>query len=422
MLPRPLKNVKKYTDSISLSEIKRSYSNPFYSNTTYIILSSMMGSTIGLIYWIIAARYYPEETVGVATAIISLIGLIVSISLIGLDQSLIRYFPDWDKSKIVTTTLLITSTLSALMGLFTIEFARYLSPSLTIIDQSGTIIFLIFVILQCSSGIMSNAFIAMRKARYTFIQTIIMSSRLILLVVFISLGVAGILLSWALSYAIASLVAIYLLYELGIRIKKIDYAFVKESFGFSIGIYVFGNLNSFPLMILPLLVLNLLGAVASANYYIASSFAMIASIIISACNTSLFVEGSHGERLKESVFKSLLASTGLLIPLTIGVYLGGGFLLSLLGKSYATGGFELLKLLLIANLFNIPYGAYYTILKIQKNIKRLIELGALNCIFTLGLCYLLMQMYGLNGIGYASILANGIEIIIILPLMMRGLV
>ena len=50
-----------------------------------------------------------------------------------------------------------------------------------------------------------------------------------------------------------------------------------------------------PNLILPIMVLNVLGAEQAAYYYIAYAIAALLFMIPGAISTSLFVEGSHGE-------------------------------------------------------------------------------------------------------------------------------
>ncbi|MDW5562370.1 MAG: oligosaccharide flippase family protein [Methanomassiliicoccus sp.] len=397
----------------SWKELKKMMKNPFYSNSIYIILSTLVSNGIGLIFWIVAAQYYPEDIVGLATVLISLSGLVVTISRMGLDQSLVRFFPCGDQSKIFSTSLIVTTATALLMGAVLIGTTSIWSPTLSGISMVSVVLFLLLVLFQGGAGIVSNAFIALRKAKFTLTQNIIMGSRLLLLVPFITFGVVGILLSWVVSFAISVAIALYLLFAMKIELKGVDRSFLKSSFRFSTGNYISGTLSTLPGLILPILVLNELGAGASANYYIASSFAAIASIIPNAFNTSLFVEGSHGEDLKRTAARSLVASIGLLIPVTLGVYLGGGYLLGLLGKGYATEGLELLELLLVACILNIPYYTYYTMAKIQKRMLVLIALGLINCLAVIVLSYFLLNGYGLDGIGYAWIATNIFEAVIV---------
>ena len=67
-------------------------------------------------------------------------------------------------------------------------------------------------------------------------------------------------------------------------------------------------------MILPIMVLNVLGAEQAAYYYIAYAIAALHFMIPNAISMLLFVEGSHGEALKRTVVKSLVTIFSLLVP------------------------------------------------------------------------------------------------------------
>ncbi len=60
------------------------------------MLNSITGSGIGFIFWIVAAKFYSTEVVGITTALLSSITLITMFSFLGFDQSIIR-FPSGDK-------------------------------------------------------------------------------------------------------------------------------------------------------------------------------------------------------------------------------------------------------------------------------------------------------------------------------------
>jgi O-antigen/teichoic acid export membrane protein len=405
---------------LSWKEIKRLLNDPFYSNSAYLMLSFLVASGIGLLFWIAAASFYTQSEVGIATAIISLSGLVVIISRLGFDQALIRFIPKGDKSKIFSTTVIVTTGFALLIGAILVGTIGLWSPSLA---MSGyiAILFLALAVLQSIFMMMDNTFVALRKAQLSFVDSLIMGSRLILLLPLLALGFVGILSSYILATAISILVCTYLLYRLGIRLRRIDWSFLRRSFKFSAGNYVYAILTNFPYNVIPILILSYLGAESTASYYIAASICAIASLIPRAFNTSLFVEGSHGVELKKTVIKSLTASIILLIPVIVLIYIGGSFILGLLGEGYTTEGLELLKLLLISSLVVIPYATYSIILNIHKNVRMLIILGLINCVSLSLLSYLLMHIYGLAGVGYAWILASLISSAIAIIVARRNL-
>ncbi len=65
--------------------------NPLYRNSIFLMLSSTVGAGTGFIFWIIAARLYSTEDVGLSSAIVSVMRLLMLLSFVGLDIGLIRY-------------------------------------------------------------------------------------------------------------------------------------------------------------------------------------------------------------------------------------------------------------------------------------------------------------------------------------------
>jgi len=131
------------------------------------------------------------------------------------------------------------------------------------------------------------------------------------------------------------------------------------------------------------------------------------------------VEGSHGEALKKNALKSLFAVFSLLAPGVIILYFLGGFLLGLIGKTYAAGGLELLRLMALSSFFVAINSIYFSIKKIQKDVKSLIFLSALIFALLIGLSYVFMPRFGIHGVGYAWLLAYGLSSLIVGALVKR---
>src|SRR5712692_394265 len=66
---------------------------PLYRNGYALILSSAMTSGLGAVYWIIAARNYSVEDVGINSAAISAMMFLAGISQLNLMSALVRFVP-----------------------------------------------------------------------------------------------------------------------------------------------------------------------------------------------------------------------------------------------------------------------------------------------------------------------------------------
>jgi len=392
----------------SYKKMKKYLKDPLYKNSIYILLTMVMSGLIGFLYWIIAAKYYSPDVVGINTALISSMNLIVLLSYLGLDQSIIRFFPEGNKFNIFVTSIIIIVLSNLILGIIFIFGIEIFSPNLVIV-KNFAFPFLISLLAFSLTQPTAQTFIALRKSQYYFYQNIFLGLRLIL--IFIPfLGKFGIFISFGVSAIIATIFSFYYIYKLDLgkpvktKLLIIDLDYLKSSFNFSMGNYFLIILLTAPNYLLPIIVLNVLGSEQTASYYISYNIASVLFFISAAFSTSLFVEGSHGESLKLNAIKTLKATFLVLIPLAVLLFYYGGLLLNLIGKSYLNG-FELLRLIVISSFFYSVCMIFFSIRRIQKKMKDLIIASSLIFVLIIGLSYPLLLKYGINGIGYAFIIS-----------------
>lgn len=189
-------------------------------------------------FWVVAAKLYSVEEVGQATALISSLGLIMLISRLGFDLSLIRFGLNDDQSKVFNTSLFIT-TLAA----FAIAFIYSLIPNLSQVSLTSNFsyfaLFTIITVFNSITLITGNMFCALRKGYHYFIQTVIVSMRLFLLFLLVNFKGFGIFLALGICYILSSLFSLWILNkEVKINIFEFDKKFVKASCKFSLGSFL----------------------------------------------------------------------------------------------------------------------------------------------------------------------------------------
>ncbi|OEC86113.1 MULTISPECIES: lipopolysaccharide biosynthesis protein [Methanobacterium] len=401
-----------------IKKFKLYLKDPLYKNSFFLLLSSISNGAIGFVFWIIAAKMYPQEDIGITTALISSMTLIVILSGVGLDQSLIRFFPERDKNSIFNT-IILTSIISSIM--FAIIFLAGIniwSPKLIIIIEY-TPLFILFISANTLSSLIGITFIASRKANFYFLETLLLGSKILLLVPLVFLGYMGLFISFALPFLISTIFLLFLPFKFNMKPLNIDVSFLKESIYFSSGSYITNLLMTTPSQIISLITLNVLGAKLTADYFMAYSISSLLFMIPYSFSSSLFVEGSHGEPLHKKTLKSLLGMFSILIPMVLFFYFFGAFFLEFLGKNYLEG-LSLLKILSLSSFFVAVCSTYISLKKIQKDVKSLILLGGLIFVFTIGLSYLFMHIFGLIGIGYAWFTGYGLCTIIILIIIWKN--
>ncbi len=396
--------------AIRNGNIRQYVRDPFYSNSLFLMLSSAVAAIIGLTFWIVAGQFYSKADIGIMTVAISISGLISTISKLGLDQSLIRFIPEGDKSSLFSTFIIITTALSTffsacaiLIGLIWVD---------TTIPTNNLLLLIPLIILTTISTDICSAFTALRVSKYNVIHNILLSSRLALIIPLSLLGSNGMLLSFIGAYLISIVISAPFLIKQGIALTNINNSFLKKSLNFSIGSYASGLLQVAPNLIMPMLVFATLGASSAADFYIVFSFISMLSIIPAACNTSLFVEGSHGASLLSSVKKTILTMIALLTLASATIFFFGDIFLGLVGKDYTMSGLGLLRLMAMSSFPVAIFGTCIAILKTKNRLRPLILLSGGNCITLLSSSYMLSLYVGLNGIGYAWIMSHAISSIV----------
>ena len=384
----------------NFNEVRQHFQEPLIRNSFFIMASSFVAAGFGFFFWMIAARLYSQAQVSVATALMSSMGLLILISRLGLDQSVIRFFPSRDKNRVLGTAIIVPTAVALGAGLIFIAAIDVISPELAVVRTVAPL-YLIFLGAYSITWVLEGALNALRKSEYYFTLNLLYGSRILFLVPLVFLGAMGIFSAFGLSFVLGLALALVLLARCSVRpAPGIDRAFLREAWQFSAGAYVAGILMSAPNMVIPIMVLHVLGAESTANYYITYAIVSILFMIPYAFTTSLFVEGSHGGEMKKSVLRTLAGMFALLIPAIIGLSLFGEQILDLIGKDYVEGA-ALLQVLALSALFVSVCQTFISIAKVRSDIRSLIILSGFVSVALLGLGYTLMHRFGLIGMGYA---------------------
>jgi len=392
------------------------------------MLNTGVMALFGFFFWIINARLYSTEQVGIGTTLISTMTLLSSFSILGLGDGLIRYLPVSEfKNKNINTSFTIVALTSILISAIFLIFLKTFSPKLLFIKENLTfsLLFILFISLSALNEISEYTFIAYRSSKFLLIKnTISSTAKIILPILLVTLGAYGIFMSMAIATAIAFLLSLALLILRFNYLPKpaINRNVIKQITKFSLGNYTSGFIVGLPSMLMPLLITNLIGAKFSAYYYMDMMIVSLLHIIPMATSQSLFTEGSYNEtELKVHLKKAIKIISMIIIPLIIIVFLFGNYILLAFGKEYSYEGFILLKLLSISGIFisvNVVGG---TILKIKYKIKLMILLSFITAFTILSLSIFLLKtnLFGVIGVGVSWIIGQGVTTLIYLFLIKK---
>lgn len=374
-------------------------SDPMTRNSFFIGVSRAVNKGIGLLFWSVAARYYTIADVGLATAMISSLELIMILSRFGSDITIIRFLPLRNKEAVFNNSLWIPAALSLAISLAYLASIDVLSPDLSFL-KNYFIIYIGISLIRSAILTIGYTMISQRWGGAFLAQNLLLSSRVPLLPISSGLGSMGIFISVGAAYALSLIVSSIQVSKM-VRFRlKIDRGFFKETFRFSSYNYLGSMLNAVPELIFPIMILNILGPEEAARWYVAFCVANIILIIPDAVSTSFFVEGSHGIDMGKGMMKIFSLTSGLLLIPILVLYIWGKPILSLLGTEYALSS-DLLKVLVLASFFVTIYCLYIPIQNICNRVEIVALMSFARFILLLGLGYVLILRYGIIGAGYA---------------------
>lgn len=392
--------------------LKSLYGISLYRNTVYLMLNSAILAIAGFFFWAIAARLYPVEGVGLASAAISAMALLAVFSTLGLTYGLIRFLPGAGEkaNDIINTCFTLGSVTSIALSLIFLAGLPFWSPALLPIREHPLFFaaFIIFTAAMTLQTFAQRSFVAERKTQFALWQGLVFGlSRFIPLVALAALfHTFGIFASWGIAALVAVAISILLFLpkvQAGYRpLPTISKQIVNDMMHFSLANYAADLLWAIPNLVLPLIVINLLGAEPNAYFYIGWAVGSVLFTIPTAASFSLFAEGSYNkERLAGDIKRSLKLILLLLIPAIIIIILVGDKILLLFGSAYSENATRLLQILAISALpVSINY-IYFSIKRVEMKMKSVIVLSAFIAVATLVLSYVLLPQIGILGPGVA---------------------
>jgi O-antigen/teichoic acid export membrane protein len=391
--------------------------NPIFVNSGFLIANSILGSFLGFIFWMLAARFFPTSAVGVGTAYFSTINLLSFLGDLGISVAVIRFAPGM-KSK--RDEFINSSFIFEILGtlFFIIVFSvglNIFAPGLKAISASSFIfgIFIISSLLFSLAQFIDSLFVAFQTTQYLFFRNL---TARILSVIFLLLfkngnGINSIIFSVGLGILISFLISAFAFVPKAIRGFQFGLTFtwslIWEKASYSLSNYFSLFMWNLPTLVYPLLIINLLGASANAFFYMSWMIANVLYIIPTSVSTSSLAEASNQATLDHQVIWKPMALTLIgLIPVVIGMIALSGPILNLFGRSYEAAGRILLIYLIIAvfpytiNSFLITY--YRVIL----DTANLIIISSVISLLSLGFIVVLGLAYGLEGIGLGWLAAQ----------------
>ncbi len=399
--------------------------DPLYRNSLFTMAGTLVLGGLGFVFWILIARLYKTEYVGIATTLISIMTLLSSFTSLGLGSSLMRHLPkSANKNELINSSFVIVTFVAILTSAVFLLGLQTFSPQLLFLRSNllYTVSFTIFIVFCSWNSLVENISMAFRAAGNTLVKNSLISVlKLVLPFALISFGAYGIFASTAAAFALGVLATLVLLiFKFKIRPSiSVNFTLLKATWVYSFANYLTGFMFNMPSLVLPIIILNVLSAKYAAYYYIASMLQSLLQIIPAAASQALLTEGSYNEAdLKKHINKAVITIVVILVPATAIIVFWGNILLQFFGKSYASEAFQFLQLYSVSTIFTALILIANAIMNVKHKTKTLMISNVLAATLTLGLSYACISGK-LVGIGWGWTLGQGIAGLVALFIILR---
>ena len=377
-------------------------------NSLFLVMSTGLQSGTGFIFWIITAHLFSVSDVGKGSALISGMNLIGSLALLGLNIGMGRYLPSArNRDALISSALAMVGVVAAIGALVYILLTPYIAPGLAFVEKS--------LILTVGFALMSAAvavntltdviFIASRKAKFTtFVDGVIAGfGKLILAALLTGLGAYGVFLASALGTvmaAVASLLLIWLVMRVRISLRH-PVQTLKPLIRFSAANYVGNVIVLFDSLIVPIIILDRLGAESSAYFFVVFQMAQIVYTAGLALEQTFLAEGSRADADMRHLRRRSLRLLVFFFVLTAAFMIGvGRWLLLAFGHTYYQHGYlTLIALTIAAGPVSASYW-FQTILRLAGKLRAIIVVNVIAAVVTVATVWF-ASAHGLNAVAWA---------------------
>jgi O-antigen/teichoic acid export membrane protein len=392
--------------------IRHFQTDTLFQNSVYLMLSTLVQAVLGFAFWLLNARLFAPDQIGLASALISASTFIAYLSLLGFNSTFIRFLPTSkqrnDKLNTGLSLVLVMATAVSIMYVIALPM---LAPKLAgVVHTPGLALsFVVLSALGAGNLLTDSVFIAYRAAAYNLLIYSIQSvAKLALPFALVGLGAYGVFASSGLAAAMALFLSAYfMMRRFAYRPRlMVSEQVVRTVWHFSSGSYVANLFNIVPTLVLPVVIVNQLGAVQAGYFYLAFMLANLVYAVPYAVCQSLFAEGSYGDvEFRQLVKRAVVLLTAIIVPAALGLALVGPLILGLFGKAYTGETVQVLVWLAVAAPAVSAYVLGGVLLRLNKQIAEFVVANVLYAVLVSGLA-LLLAPRGLVWVPVAWLVGN----------------
>ncbi|WP_181781553.1 lipopolysaccharide biosynthesis protein [Pseudonocardia pini] len=405
-----------------LSGLRRELSVPLFRNTYALMLNTVLNSGFGLLYWVVAARTYPEAEVGRGNALTSLMLLVSVLTQLNVGQALVRFLPraGTGSQRLVLGAYGVSTAFGVLGAGGVAAYCHLLRPEGDPLHMSwgfglwfvaSTVLWSLFT-LQDSvlTGLRESLWIPVENGLYGVLK-------LVVLVAVAQTAVSdGVFTSWTLPVLglivpVALLIFRRLLPRHVAATREVEEPVDRRVLGrYMAGDYagqVFSQASS---SFLPVLVVALLGPASGAYFLPAQTVFVAINLLTLSITSSLVAEAArdpeHAHLHARAVVRRIAVTV---LPGALVLGLAAPWVLQLYGDAYRANATLLLQLFMASILPRVVVSLFMTLNRLRNRTGVLAGLQLVQSAALIGGVVALYPTLGLDAVGWVTL---GVELVL----------
>ncbi|WP_441248985.1 lipopolysaccharide biosynthesis protein [Kitasatospora sp. McL0602] len=391
-------------------------SEPLLRNGHLLAASSVVAAGLGSVFWVFATRWYSADDVGRSYAALSAVALLSAFGRFNLDNVLVRFLPAAGRHtrRLVLRCYLVSAAASALAAGVFLLIVPWVAPELTFLR--GPVMAVSFVVAAAGFSIFvlqDGALTGLRRPGWVLGENSIFAvakAALLALCAVVALT-NGILVSWSGALVVAVAVTNLVLFRSAVpahhRADRAGAPAPQRVARYATADYL-GNLSGIAAAsVLPLLVLDRLGAEQNAYYSLAFVMADTLYVAAFSMGSSLVVEAARTPEQLTALARRMLRHSGVLLLVAVALVVAGApWILRLFGPGYAEHGTVTLRLMALSALPNVLFSVALGVARARRALPWLIGLQLVFSVLLVALVLVLLPVAGLAGVGLAWLLTS----------------
>ncbi len=394
---------------------------PLYLNAYALIVSNVVTSGLGVVYWAAAARLYPVEVVGISFAIISTTTFVIGVSQLNLRVALIRLVPAAGAAtaRLVGTAYAVSLAVTAVVALVVFGGMAALGQGSLSLDHvsspAGVALLVVAALASTVFNLQDGVLTGLRRTVWVPIENGLYSlvKLLLLIAVVGAFPLIGILVSWFVPIFVAvglisyALVSRWIPAHIAAGAGRSIAMGRRRLLGFVAADYV-GSLCALAITaLLPVLIVAGLGGREGAYFSIVWTISQSLNLLAVNMCASMTVETIHANAdLSMETRRVALHMARLLIPTVLLLLVFAELVLRVFGADYAANGTTALRLLSIGALPAAVNTLFIATARIRGRGREILAVQAVLATLTLAGGALLVGPLGINGVPMAWLIAQ----------------